>query len=230
MNTLAVVAQKGGAGKTTFAVHMAVYASMQGLRVAIIDLDPQESAFDWNASRPTEKQFSAVKCDAASLPNVLEKAQTGGIDLCIIDTAPHSDSEAAAAAKVADFVLIPCRPQRFDLKATAKTIHIVQLTKTPFAVVLNCTPQGFRLAEEARAILQSASGVTVLSTLVHQQVAMAYAVLDARSVHEYDPECRAADEIAEVYDHIAKALDLQPNVETPAKARQIASRSDTVTV
>lgn len=218
MNTLAIIAQKGGAGKTTLTVHIAVYAAMQGLTVAIIDIDPQASAYRWNESRPAEKQFSAIKADAVSLPGLLAKAQAGGIDLAIIDTQPHSSHEATVAAQAADFALLPCRPQRWDLEAMAPTIGLMQLTKTPFAVALNAAPQGFKLAEEARSILQSTFGVTVLPTIIHQQAALSHAVFDGRSVHEFDPKSRAATEIAAVYDELANVLGLR----TPQSQKALA--------
>ena len=169
MKTLAIIAQKGGSGKTTVAVHMAVCAARRKLKTAIIDIDPQRSAFQWNESRPDGRKLDAVKGDARQLSSLLAKAQAGGIDLVIIDTAPHSDSAAAIAAQLADFVLIPCRPARFDLDAVASTVDIAKAAKTPAAVVINAAPRG-RLAEEARAALQR-QGVTVIETVLHQRAA-----------------------------------------------------------
>src|SRR5215212_8532950 len=107
METLAVIAQKGGSGKTTLTVHMAVCAVQRGFRVAIIDLDPQASVFDWNQSRADGRKFDAIKATAAELPDLLAKCQAAGLDLVIVDTAPHTNQEATAAAQLADFILIP---------------------------------------------------------------------------------------------------------------------------
>ena len=202
MKTLAIIAQKGGSGKTTVAVHTAVCAARRKLKTAIIDIDPQSSAFQWNESRPDGRKLDAVKGDVRQLSSLLAKAQAGGIDLVIIDTAPHSDSAAAIAAQLADFVLIPCRPARFDLDAVASTVDIAKAAKTPAAVVLNAAPRG-RLAEEARAALQR-QGVTVIETVLHQRAAYSHAVIDGRSVHEYEPEGKAAAEIDQLYHHITR--------------------------
>jgi chromosome partitioning protein len=200
MKTLAIIAQKGGSGKTTVAVHIAVCAARRKLKTAIIDIDPQRSAFQWNESRPDGRKLDAVKGDARQLSSLLAKAQAGGIDLVIIDTAPHSDSAAAIAAQLADFVLIPCRPARFDLDAVASTVDIAKAAKTPAVVVINAAPRG-RLAEEARAALQR-QGVTVIEPVLHQRAAYSHAVIDGRSVHEYEPEGKAAAEIDQLYHHI----------------------------
>jgi chromosome partitioning protein len=54
----------------------------------------------------------------------LQQSKKAGIDPAIIDTAPHSDSAAATAAQLANFVLMPCRSARFDLDAIAAIFHI----------------------------------------------------------------------------------------------------------
>ncbi len=200
MKTLAILAQKGGSGKTTVAVHMAVCAAQRQLKTAIIDIDPQRSAFQWNQSRPEGMKLDAIPAEASQLAALLGKAKAGGIDLAIIDTAPHSNAAAATAAALADFVLIPCRPARFDLDAIASTVDIARAAKTPAAVVINAAPRG-RLAEEARAALER-KGITVIATVLHQRAAYSHAVIDGRSVHEYEPKGAAAAEIDQLYNHI----------------------------
>lgn len=202
MKTLAIISQKGGSGKTTIAVHVAVCASQRKLKTAIIDIDPQRSAYQWNQSRPDGMKLDAVTANASQLAVLLAKAKAGGIDLAIIDSAPHSDSEAAIAAQLADYVLIPCRPARFDLDAIASTVDIAKAANTPAAVVINAAPRG-RLADEARVALQR-QGVTVLDLVLHQRAAYSHAVIDGRSVHEYEPEGKAAAEIDDLYHHITR--------------------------
>lgn len=202
MKTLAIIAQKGGSGKTTLAVHMAVCARLRDLHTAIIDIDPQASAFKWNQSRPEELKLDATKADVGQIPAFLKQANAGGIDLVIIDTAPHSDSSAAIAAQLADYVLIPCRPARFDLEAIASTAQIARVAKTPAAVVINAAPRG-KLAEEARAALEK-QGISVLNSVIHHRAAYSHAVIDGRSVHEYEPEGKAAAEIDELYDLVTR--------------------------
>ena len=47
MKTIAIISQKGGAGKTTLSVHLATAAALAGHNAAIIDLDPQGTAASW---------------------------------------------------------------------------------------------------------------------------------------------------------------------------------------
>ena len=204
MKTLAIIAQKGGSGKTTLAVHMAVCATRRDINTALIDIDPQASAFKWNESRPDERKLDATKADAGQIPAFLKQAKAGGIDLVIIDTAPHSDQAAALAAQLADLVLIPCRPARFDLDAISSTVQIAKVAKTPAAVVINAAPRG-KLAEEARAALEQ-QGITVIDPVLHHRAAYSHAVIDGRSVHEYEPDGKAAAEIDELYNFITGLL------------------------
>jgi len=202
MKTLVILAQKGGSGKTTLAVHLAVCAVRQKRKTALIDIDPQGSAYGWNERRAERRKLDAARAEAGQIPALLEQAKHGGIDLAIIDTAPHSDSAAAIAAQFADLVLIPCRPARFDLDAIASTIQIASAAKKPAAVVINAAPRG-KLAEEARAALEC-QDILVIDTVLHQRAAYSHAVIDGRSVHEYEPGGKAAAEIDALYDHITR--------------------------
>jgi chromosome partitioning protein len=214
VKTLAILAQKGGSGKTTVAVHLAVCAARHKLHTALIDLDPQASAYHWNESREDGQKLDATQATPSQLAALLKQAKAGGVDLAIIDTAPHSDSAAAIAAQLADLVLIPCRPARFDLDAIAATLAITKAAKTSAAVVINAAPRG-RLADEARGALHR-QGITVAAPVLHQRAAYSHAVIDGRSVHEYEPEGKAAGEIDELYNHISRLYsDNQPRGKKP---------------
>lgn len=206
MKTLAIVAQKGGSGKTTLAVHMAVCAHRQNIRTALIDLDPQGSAHDWNESREGEDKFDAVRAHSGQLATLLKQAKIDGADLVIVDTAPHSDSAAAIVAQLSDFILMPCRPARFDLKAIGSTAQIAKLARTPAVVVINAAPRG-RLANEARAVLEQ-QGITVIDPVLQQRAAYSHAVIDGHSVHEYEPNGKAAEEIDALFACVRQAINI----------------------
>ena len=111
METIAIISQKGGSGKTTIALHLAVASSNSGLNTALIDLDPQASATKWADRR--EKELPVVlSAHASRLHNEIRRVKETGGQRLFLDTAPHSDSAALEAAKVADLVLIPCRLSR----------------------------------------------------------------------------------------------------------------------
>jgi chromosome partitioning protein len=208
MKTLAIIAQKGGSGKTTVAVHLAVCAAHHGKATGIIDLDPQSSAAKWSEVRK-EKVPHVMAATQPQLGRLLENAEKAKTDFIIIDTAPHSDSDAAMAAQLADFVLIPSRPMFFDLHAILSTYEIARLSKTPAAVVLNGVPPRGSLTDEAREALQG-QNIRVVAPVLYHRAAYFNALFDGRSVQEYDPKGKAAAEIESLYISVTHALKMKP--------------------
>src|SRR5271168_5302420 len=115
MKTIAIISQKGGAGKTTLSVHLATAAAAAGHRTAIIDLDPQGTAASWGDRREAAEP-EVISGQAVRLPAMVATAKENGADLLVLDTAPNADQAASYAAKIADLVLIPCRAAAFDLE------------------------------------------------------------------------------------------------------------------
>ena len=91
---------------------------------------------------------------ASELEAVLKAAHQDGITLCIVDTAPHAAPDALHVARVADLVVIPCRPAAFDLATVGGTVEIVKAAGTPRAVfVLSACPVRAPEIGEVRAAL-----------------------------------------------------------------------------
>ena len=199
MKTLALLTEKGGTGKSTLAVHLAVCAQRQGRAVAVIDLDPQASARHW-VERRAEQDMAVVSATAQELPRLLEEARKQGADLVVIDTAGRSDVTTAHVIQAADLVLIPCRPSIYDLEASQRTAE--QLKKAggikSAAFVLNAVPTRGTRAQEAREALQGVLPVAPIE--LHQLVAYSDALNDGRSVEELEPMGKAAQEIRALYD------------------------------
>jgi chromosome partitioning protein len=201
MKTLAILSQKGGAGKSTLAVHLAVLAQGEGERVLLIDTDPQRSTAGWWHSRQADTP-ELVEADANNLPNILAAAKADGVTLAIVDTAPHSERATATAATAADLVLIPCRPGILDLRAVGSTAEIVKLAKARAAIVLNACPPGrdgeSAITREARGALE-AYGVPVVGPSVSQRAALAHALIDGRAVTEFETDGKAAGEVRSLW-------------------------------
>ena len=154
MKTIAIISQKGGSGKTTLALHLAVAATNAGMTTAVIDLDEQASAAKWGDRRKADLPV-VVSSHASRLDQVLETARSTGGRLAIIDTAPHSDKTALDAARIADCLLIPCRPSLLDIEAIANSLDIAKLAGRPAMVILNgIAPSGSEAEEAAEAIIQ----------------------------------------------------------------------------
>ena len=197
MKSIAVISQKGGAGKTTIALNLAVAAVRSGHQCAVIDIDPQASAKCWHDLRRDEAPV-VVSAQAARLPEILQTAKQNGADLVIIDTAPHSESAALTAARLADLVLVPCRPSLLDLKAITTTVDLAALAKTPALAVLNTVPMRGGLKGEAEQVLKS-YGVEMAPVTLGHRIAFVHSLTSGQGVLEYEPNGRAAEEIAALF-------------------------------
>src|SRR3954471_11830196 len=205
MHTVAILSQKGGAGKTTLALHLAVAAERAGQVAAVIDLDPQASAAGWKDSRPAETPV-VVSVPAARLTQALKAAKQGSADLAIIDSAPHSGEVALAAAEAADLILIPCRAGILDLRAIGATARIAKLAGKPAYVVLNAIPpRAPNILADARAAV-AVHGLQVAPVSLQQRAAYAHALTSGQTAGEYEPQSKAAEEVSEVYKWLEATL------------------------
>jgi chromosome partitioning protein len=207
MRTLALVAQKGGTGKTTLAVSLAVEAVRQGLSVLVIDLDPQASACRWS-DRRAEDTPAVIDAQPSRLPQALAKAAQAGVDLAIVDTPARVEQAAAEAAKAADLVLVPCKPSIWDIDTLHVTTDLLHgRTQHAPIVVMNAVPaQGSRASQAVEAV--RSLGLDVCPASLGLRVAFEYAAQLGRSATEYEPEGKAAAEVREVYTSICRFLDM----------------------
>ena len=206
MKTIAILSQKGGTGKTTIALHLAVASERAGCSCAVIDLDPQASAAGWSDTREAETP-AVVSAQAARLAQVLDTAQGHGVKLSLIDTAPHSEHDALLAARAADYVLIPCRPAILDLKAIGTSIDLVRLAQKAAAVVLNAVPPRGTLAQEAAEVVRGYEIELAPASLGHRAAYM-HALTAGQTAEEYEPRGKAAEEISQLYTWLCKKVHM----------------------
>lgn len=201
---IAFVTQKGGSGKTTLAVNLAVAAEQARARVLILDLDPQASAEAWYQDREAETPRLA-RGNAADLPRALELARRQGFSHVLIDTPGRDEPAVAAAIRAADFCVIPCRPTPADMKATPATAATIRRLEKPAAFVLTQTPpRGFRIRE-------AEVGLGVLGPVAPVGVVARNAFQDAHGrglgITEYEPDGKAAQEIRELWAWLARKVE-----------------------
>ena len=198
MKTIALLSQKGGTGKTTMTLHLAVAAERAGLPTVVVDLDPQASAAGWKDSRADEAPV-VVSVPHARLPQALQAAQEGGAKFVLIDTAPHSESASLAAARAADLVLIPCRAGILDLRAIGTTAELARLAGKRAFVVLNAMPpRATTLAADAREAV-STHGLEVAPVMIQQRAAYGHALTVGQTAQEFEPSGKAAEEVAQLF-------------------------------
>jgi chromosome partitioning protein len=208
MRTIALLTQKGGAGKTTLAASLAVAAAHAGERVIALDLDPQASLSRWGKYRETARAPNKVmieQLESERLPRlraILEGLAGVGFTLAVFDTAGADSAAARFVTEIADLCLLPTRPTRLDVEATAATFRAVFLAKRKAAFVLNQCPPTYRSSRTN----DSAKGLTNLGVLAEPMLCARVDFQDANSaglgVTEYARGGRAAEEIEALWSWI----------------------------
>ena len=202
MLTIAVVSQKGGSGKTTLALNLAIAAEGRRKRAAVIDLDPQGSATAWGQARQTPTPI-VLPARPFDLDDQLESARSQRARLVLIDTAPHAEQPALVAARAADLILIPCRASILDLRAITLSQDIAALARVPAAAVLVGIPARGTIGDEADAALRSRD-LEVAPVRIGHRIEFVHAATAAAGVLETQPQGKAAAEIRELHTWVVR--------------------------
>jgi chromosome partitioning protein len=206
MHIVTVITQKGGSGKTTLALSLAVAAMHAGQNVVIIDVDTQATAAAWG-DRREGKPPPVIPTLAARLPHVLRTAQEAGVDLAVIDTPPRAEQAALAAARVSELVLIPCRAKLFDLETVATTLELVRSTGSrQIAAVLNAISARGTRHTDATALLEGL-GLAVCPTALGNREAFSDATIRGQVALEYEPLGKAAAETRLVFQFMSDLVN-----------------------
>jgi chromosome partitioning protein len=204
VKTVALIAQKGGVGKTTMAVNLAVTL---GRPTVLFDLDPQESAVMWADRRKTDSPHVEFITERR-LAEGIKAAEQGRFEIAIIDTPPAAGPQAFTAAMAADLVLIPCRPSLVDLDAIRRTAQLIKSAGKPAFVVFNTAPpSATTLLEDARAIVDGV-GLPPCPVILRERSAYRASWPLGKAVIEVEPESKAAQEITELKDWVLSQLQV----------------------
>jgi chromosome partitioning protein len=194
---ITIAQQKGGAGKTTLAAHLALALATHH-RVGVIDIDPQASLASWFRLRKARLDALAPDIDVVAITGwrvaAAVERQARRHDIVLIDSAPHAETEARIAVRAAHLVLVPVQPSPMDVWATRATLELARAERVPALLVLNRVPPRANLTEPMIAALAEL-GAAKAETQIGNRVALAAALADGKGIHEAAPGSRAAGEI-----------------------------------
>jgi chromosome partitioning protein len=215
MKTVAFICQKGGTAKTTSAINLAVEALAYGLKVVLIDLDPQVSASNWFDLRESPEP-AVIAPQVPHLKRVLAQVAANGADLAIIDTAGHSNEAALEAAKAADLVFMALQPSLVDLGTVKATLDIIRMGGNPptLAILTRVKPTG--TSHEAAAEWLKQFNLEISPVTIGERIIYQHAYAQGLGVSEAEPKGKAAQEIQQLYMLTCQHVDLPTRREVAA--------------
>lgn len=206
MKTIVILAQKGGAGKTTLSECLAVAADLDGKSAAILDMDPQGTAKSWKARRGTDDP-AVISVTMSTLAEELDRIRAAGADFAFIDTPARLSDWAMEAARAADLVIVPSRPTVKDLERVEASVKLATVydPRPVFVVLTQTRPRGDRDAQAEEFV--RAKNLPVCPVRIGDRVAYEDADTLGRTPPETEPSGKAAQEIKELYRYTIKVLN-----------------------
>ena len=205
-HVLTIAQQKGGSGKTTLAINLAAEAIYRGLKVAIVDTDPQGSLGRWFMTR-LEGHAPDLELSTASAWGVAYEVGklANTFDLVIVDTPPKADSDLRPALRVSDLIVVPVAASHVDLWATEGVLDLARREDRPALIALNRTKSNTRLGTEIAGAAAELDA-TLAETSLANRVAYAEAAGLGKGVRELPRAKVAASEIEALFDEVMSHL------------------------
>ncbi len=218
MKIITTLSRKGGVGKTTISMNLAIAAEEAGYATVVLDVDGQASAAMY-----ADRRYQSIGNDVgpvvtslqvARLKVVLEQARRDSAEICFIDTPARAEAEGLEAVKVADLTLVPCQPSAIDISALDSTYSLLEAArKTESAVGIvsmqSPTPSHKGSAQELVAILEDL-GLTVCPVNISLRNAFKHASVTGHGVVEFEPAGKAAEEVRHLWRFVCDRLSLAP--------------------
>ena len=188
VKTIVVSSLKGGSGKSTIAVNLAVEATGT---VALVDMDsPQGSTSHWWNARKAET------------PVFVDSLTPTGIDYLFVDTPPQRPAPNTIGAAV--LVIIPVKPSPNDLRAVGETLAVVERQQKPFCFVITMAKPRTRIARNALQVL--AQYGKVAPVMLGDRIDYAEPMIDGLAVGELSPRSKSADEVSQLWAYVSSLL------------------------
>ncbi len=202
--------QKGGTGKTTLAIHLAMgFIKFHNLKVAVVDTDPQGSLGQWFMIR-TENNIQNEKLNFKTASLWGAKYESVNLkkdhDIVIIDTPPKIESDARPAIEASDMVLIPMTPSHVDFWATEAIIDIAKKASKKIMIQINRANQRSKQIIKTNDYIKSLN-VPAISTIIGNRQIYASSMGEGKTAIEKQSKGSAVDEIKKLTEQILHEIN-----------------------
>lgn len=203
MQVFTFITQKGGSGKTTSLINIAVAAAvLDKARVVIIDLDPQKSTLLWWETREKDN-IGAIDIQIKDLEKSIEILKSKNVQYVFMDTPARAELINTTAIRYSDFCLLPCQPSLLDMRAAKATVaSIKQLDKKGGFIITRANSRGYRVEDTVTGL--GVHGLPVCKHTIVDRTVYRDAYALGEGVLEYDPKGKATEEIKAIWEWIKK--------------------------
>lgn len=208
MKVISLANQKGGCGKSTIVINLALNLALQKKRVILFDTDPQKSSYETLQVRE-DKLFKVVAV-YSDIYQTLEKYEPD-YDYALIDTPPHDTEIVTVSVVCSDLVIIPVQDSPLDIRSTKVTVDLIRKAKALnpdlkcYFLLSRIQPQTI-LAKELAEILKNRYETPILDTQISNRVAYKYSLIYGKAVTEMFNSDAAATEINALSNEILTIL------------------------
>jgi len=208
MIVIGIIGQKGGGGKTTTGLNLAVAAAEQGLASVIIDIDQQANAAKWKDRRKSEN-VAVIGALQSRIKQTLETARSHGADFVVIDSPGHNDSAAMETVRASDIVLLPVEPQMFHFDTLPSMRDLIRMAgdKPTFLLINKLHPAASVQAEKLKKMMGEAYSMPVCPVHLSRLDIYATSADLGLTPLEQDPKGKAALEIRSLYDFVCQQVN-----------------------
>ena len=204
MHVIAILAQKGGVGKSMLTRSLAVQALIEGRKAVVLDADPQGTVLAWSRRRQVQVP-TVFPLGSQTIQAVLAEIEGRGGEIVLIDTPPHSQPIINMAVEAATAALLVTGPYPEDLEQVAPVVGIVQALGKPAGIILNKTPTRSQALAAARSALATFR-LPICPTAITHLLGHPYASAEGLTAQEREPEGKPAAELIAVWAWVKSSI------------------------
>lgn len=216
MKVITLANQKGGCGKSTIVLNLAIEFALQQHRVIIFDTDPQGSCYETAQIRNgQEDQDETMQIKVAPIYENLYQAieeYDKNYDFAFIDTPPHDNEVVSVATLCSDLIIIPVQDSPLDIRSTKTTVNLINEAKkinpdiTPYFLLSRIQTNSI-MARELAQVLKSTYKFDILETRLANRMAYKYSLIYGQNVSEFSSRDEASAEIRSLAREVMSILD-----------------------